>query len=437
MQVSGAQRACIIGAGSSGITAVKALKDRGIPFDCFEKGDRIGGLWVFENKTGLSAAYRSLHINTSRDRMAFADFPMPADYPDFPHHSLIAKYFERYADTFGLRPLITFDTSVTCAERRPGGGYFVTLSTGETREYEALIVANGHHWHPRPPVPPIPGTFDGVEIHSHEYVDGARFAGKRVVVVGMGNSAMDIVVEVSQVARAAFLAMRRGAHIVPKYLFGRPLDQFLSTPHVPLRVRQAVFSRMLRIAVGPVERYGLPTPDHRVLEAHPTISSDIFLRLGSGDVLPKPAIAERLGDRVRFTDGTIEEVDAIIYCTGYRVSFPFFDTDFLAAPDNELPLFLRMWKPGLADLMFVGLLQPLGAVMPLAEAQSKWIATYLAGEYALPDEAEMQRSIDRDRAAMKRRYVGSPRHTIQVDFDDYLDDLRREVARGQRRARRR
>src|SRR5262249_50252173 len=154
---------------------------------------------------------------------------------------------------------------------------------------------------------------------------------------------------------------------------------------------QALMEGILRLAVGPYERYGLPRPDHHILQAHPTISSDIFLRLGSGDVLPKPEIRERRGQRVIFMDGTSEEVDVIIYCTGYKVTFPFFDARFLSAPGNDLPLFLRVFPPGLDDLMFVGLLQPLGAVMPLAEAQARWIAAYLRGDYTLPERGEMER----------------------------------------------
>lgn len=427
-------RVCVIGAGSSGLAAVKALRDRGLHVECFELGDRVGGLWAAGSKTGLSAAYRSLHINTSRDRMAYEDFPMPAEYPDFPHHSLIARYFERYADAFGLREHIRFETGVERAERRPGGGWRLRLTTGQERECDALLVANGHHWDPQLPDPWPAGFFTGLEMHSHGYREPGPFAGKRVLVVGMGNSAMDIVVEVSQVAERAFLSVRRGAHIVPKYLFGRPLDQFIKVPLVPLPIRQALVGAMLRLAVGPMERYGLPRPDHRVLEAHPTISSDIFLRLGSGDVQVRPEIRERRGRSVVFSDGSVEDIDVIIYCTGYKVSFPFFDAKLISAPGNELPLFLRVFPPDQADLMFIGLLQPLGAVMPLSEAQAKWCAAYLRGDYALPGPEEMERSIARDREQMQRRYVGSKRHTMQVDFDDYMFELDREIRRGTKRS---
>src|SRR5436853_1335657 len=136
--------ACVIGAGSSGIAAAKALHERGIPFDCFEKSDRVGGNWVFGNKNGMSSAYRSLHINTSRERMEYTGFPMPTSYPDFPHHSQIAAYFNAYVDHFGFRDRIRFETGVEHAERGEDGVWTVSLDTGEARRYDMLLVANGH-----------------------------------------------------------------------------------------------------------------------------------------------------------------------------------------------------------------------------------------------------------------------------------------------------
>lgn len=434
MRLSG--RACVIGAGSSGIAACKALYERGIPFDCFEKSDRAGGNWVFGNKNGMSAAYRSLHINTSRDRMAYSDFPMPADYPDFPHHSLIARYFDAYIDHFGFRQTIAFNSGVTRAEQKPDGTWRVTVEKdgeAKTREYGALLVANGHHWDPRWPEPAFPGSFDGVQLHSHAYVDNQPFRDKRVLVLGMGNSAMDIAVECSQVAARVFLSARRGAYIVPKYVLGRPLDSFLTSPHWPLWLRERLGLAVYRLAVGKLQQYGLPQPEHRPLQAHPTISSDIFIRLGSGDITPRPNLARLCGDRVEFVDGTSEPVDVIIYCTGYKISFPFFDPAFLAAPNNELPLFRRVFHPKIPGLFFVGLLQPLGAIMPLAEAQGQWIADYLTEKYALPGPDELARDIAREDEARRRRYVASPRHTMQVDFDEYLYELAKERRRGRKR----
>lgn len=429
-------KACIIGAGSSGIAAAKVFHEARIPFDCFEKSDRVGGNWVFGNKNGMSSAYRSLYINTSRERMQYSDFPMPKDYPDFPHHSQIAAYFERYVDHFGFRNAITFNTGVERAERRGDGVWIVDLDTGERREYDALLVANGHHWNPRWPEPRFDGQFSGLEMHAHDFKESDIFKDRNVVVVGIGNSAMDIAVEASYVARRTILSARRGAHILPKYLFGKPVDQLTSAPWMPWAVRRAFFNVFLAIVSGKPENYGLPKPDHKLGEAHPTISGRILDRIVHGAIVPKPNIARLEGDTVRFVDGTVEPADVIVYCTGYTVTFPFFDPSFISAPDNDLPLFRRVFKPDVPNVFFIGLAQPLGAIMPMAEAQSKVVAEYVKGTYALPSDDQICADIEAERRRMQKRYVASARHTMQVDFDVYMRDLERELKKGRSRARR-
>jgi cation diffusion facilitator CzcD-associated flavoprotein CzcO len=430
-------RVCLIGAGSSGIAAAKALHERGIPFDCFEKSDRVGGNWVFENRNGMSAAYRDLFINTSRPRMEYSDFPMPDSYPDFPHHTQIAAYFEHYVDHFGLRELITFETGVEHATRDEHGTWTVELDTGETRHYDALLVANGHHWDTRWPEPAFPGadSFQGSQMHAHSYIDNSIFAGKRVVVLGMGNSAMDIAVESSYVAERTYLAARRGVWIVPKYVFGKPVDQLRNDPRIPFKIRQRITQQLVRSYAGPPERYGLPKPDHRLGDAHPTISGRILDRIQHGTIEPKPNIERFEGTRVRFADGSEAEVDVVVYCTGYKITFPFFDEGFISAPENHIELFRRVFQPDIPNVFFIGLLQPLGAIMPLAEAQGAWVADHLVGDYALPTAAEMRADIAADQAAMRARYVASKRHTIQVDYDDYLHALAKERRAGGARAR--
>lgn len=442
-------RTAVIGAGSSGIAALKALVDRGVPTVCFEASDRVGGNWVFGNTNGMSAAYRDLHINTSRERMAYADHPMPSSYPDFPHHAQIAAYFDDYVDRFGLREHVRFETLVRHARRdddpTPGGRWHLELADGTVERFDALLVANGHHWDPRWPEPAFPGAeaFAGRQMHAHEYVSSDELAGKDVVVLGMGNSAMDIAVEASYVARSTTLAARSGVWILPKYLMGRPVDQpalgrlLLLNPRIPPRVRHVLIQAVLIAAQGRPQDHGLPAPDHRFGAAHPTVSGRILDRLQHGTVTPRPTIARLHEREVEFVDGTRAPADVVVYCTGYKVSFPFFDEGFFAAPGNRVDLFHRVFDPEIPDLAFVCLLQPLGATMPLAEAQAKWIASWLVGEYALPSARDMRREMARDRRAMDRRYVRSARHTIQVDFDDYLHALGREREAGLQRARRR
>jgi hypothetical protein len=402
--------------------------------------DRVGGNWAIDNPNGVSSAYRSLHINTSRERMEYSDFPMPKSYPDFPKHTHIARYFNDYVDHFGLRERIEFETRVEHATRRPDGAWEIRLSGPhgeETRRYDALLVANGHHWDPRWPEPAFPGSFDGVEMHSHHYNDPDDWHGKRIVVLGMGNSAMDIAVEASYVAEKVTVAARRGAHVMPKYIFGRPIDQIGASPRIPFAVRQRIIQGMLRVHQGTMETYGLPKPDHRFGEAHPTVSADFLSRVAHGEVHPRPNFAALEGDRVRFADGSVEEADVVVYCTGYKVNFPFLDENLISAPENDLPLFKRTFHPEIDNVFFVGLMQPLGAIMPIAERQGTWIADYLTGRYALPAPADLHGDIEHERERMFRRYVKSKRHTMQVDYDDFMLELEREAKRGGERARER
>ena len=449
MSASALPRTCVIGAGSSGIAGLKGLLERDVPAVGVRGLGPVGGNWVFGNRNGTSSAYRDLHINTSRERMEYSDFPMPKSIPDFPHHTQIAAYFDAYADHFGLRSHIRFETRVTRASRRSDGVWEVTSEgpDGAVDEqlYDALLVANGHHWDPRWPEPPFPGHFDGEELHAHHYRDADGWRGKRVVVLGMGNSAMDIAVEASYVADRVFLAARRGAWVLPKYIAGIPLDQaasrgsrldrLASDPRVPWRLQQRGLEAIFLKHIGSMESYGLPAPDHRLGEAHPTISGRILDRITHGRITPKANIASLEGDRVRFADGSVEEADVVVYCTGYKISFPFFSEELISAPDNDLPLFRRVFHPEIDNVFFLALLQPLGATMPLAEAQGRWIAAYLRGEYHLPSPAELRDDIARERERMFKRYVASKRHTMQVDFDRYLYELSREMRRGAERAR--
>jgi len=425
---------CIIGAGSSGIVAAKILHERGVPFDCFEKGSGIGGLWRFNNDSDTSSAYRTLHINTSRDTMCYSDFAMPKEYPRFPHHSLVLKYFEDYVDHFGIRDKITFSTSVDHVEPSPEGGFDVTFTprgeVTQTRHYRAVFVANGHHTKAR--WPSFPGEFHGTVMHAHDYKDAAPFTGKRVLVLGLGNSSCDIVCELSRVAARTLLATRRGAHIIPKFMFGFAMDRILPPwcwRYLPFRVLQAIFAFGLWASRGPVRIYGLPKPTHRVLQEHPTISADLLNVLGHGDVTVKANIQELCGDKVRFTDGSEEEVDVIIYATGYDLWFPFLDKELLDPEGNEVTLYRNVIHPDIEGLYFIGLVQPWGAIMPLAEEQSEWAADLVEGKTSLPSREEMIREYQREQEKMARRYTKSARHTIQVDFFPYFDQIRRERKR--------
>ncbi|MFN3522895.1 MAG: flavin-containing monooxygenase [Phenylobacterium sp.] len=432
-------KACIIGAGCSGFTTAKRLKDVGVPYDCFEMSDEIGGNWYYKNPNGMSACYESLHIDTSKWRLAFEDFPVPADWPDFPHHSQLFEYFKAYVDHFGLRETITFNTVVEKARRTSEGLWEVALSSGETRTYDVLFVCNGHHWSPR--IPEYPGEFDNPAFHSHAYrtpFDPVDMRGKNVVVVGMGNSAMDIASELSQrpIAKNLWVSARRGVWVLPKYMNGRPADKSAMPAWMPRKLGQRLARSAIKKAIGNMEDYGLPKPDHEPLEAHPSVSGEFLTRAGCGDVKFKPAIKALEGTRVRFADDSVEDVDAIIFATGYDMRFPFFDDPALV-PDEEhrLPLFKRMMNPDVPNLFYMALAQPLPTLVNFAEQQSKLAAAYLTGRYRPPSPEEMRRVIAEDEEIHLGHYYKAKRHTIQVDFNLYCADLMKEIAAGEKRAR--
>ena len=431
-------RTAVIGAGISGLTAGKMLKDYGIPYTTFETSDRIGGNWAFGNPNGHSSAYRSLHIDTSKHRLSFKDFPVPDDFPSFPHHSEIKAYLDAYADTFGLLDNIEFGNGVVSA-RPADGGWAIQDQAGATRQFDLLVVGNGHHWDAR--LPDFPGTFTGETIHSHHYIDPQtplELTGKRILVVGIGNSAADITVELSSktLQNKVTLSTRSSAWIVPKYLAGQPGDKFFkTTPYLPLSWQRKAAQMFAPLVGADPTKYGLPPANHKLFEAHPTQSVELPLRLGSGDVIPKPNVARLDGDTVHFDDGTDDVFDAIVYATGYNITFPFFDADFLSAPDNHIRLYKRMFMPGIDNLVFIGFAQAVPTLFPFVECQARLLAGYAVGRYALPAIGEMEQTIDADQQLHAGHCTDRPRHTQQVDYFYYEHDVRtKELPAGAKRA---
>ena len=433
------KRVCVVGAGPCGLATIKALKQHGVSFDCYELGSAIGGLWRINNDNGRSAAYQSLHINTSRDRMSFSDFPMPSSLPDFPHHTQVLDYFESYSEHFGLAEAVTFETEVRHIQPCDDGHYAVTVQPknglARTRRYEAVIIANGHHWSPK--YPEIPGDWDGEILHSHDYRSSDAFRDKRVLVVGMGNSGCDIACETSRVSQRTVMAIRSGAHVIPKYILGKPLDRVAAGwmwRWLPRPLFQKMFGLAIRMTRGRLSRFGLPDPGHGVLAQHPTISSDLLNLLGHGKIHVQRNVRALDGDSVSFVDGSSEKFDVIVYATGYHIRFPFLDSDIVDTTENRVSLYKHAVHPELANLFFVGLVQPWGSIMPLAEQQSLWICDLLNERCGLPSQQKMIDDIAKTRLTMHRRYGGSARHTIQVDFYPYKATIEAERQRPTRTA---
>jgi dimethylaniline monooxygenase (N-oxide forming) len=426
---------CIIGAGSSGVAAAKALIERGINFDCFEKGSNLGGMWRYENDNGHSSAYRSLHIDTSRKSLGYPDFPIPEHMPDFLSHAQTLEYLEAYADHFGVRERISFRTEVREVTPAANSRWDVTLAGGETRNYRAVLVANGHLWDPR--MATFPGHFHGTIIHSHDYRTAAPFEDQRVLVVGIGNSAVDIAVDLCRQAKSVYLSTRRGAWVMPKYIMGIPTDRwsaFLARHlRLPTHYIRAIIGKLMFLAVGDQERYGVPKPAHPIWREHACVSQDLLPYVGHGWIRIKPNIRELRGREVLFDDGSNEPIDAIVMATGYRASFPFLDPSVFEVRDNEVALYRRMLPPDRPGLFFVGLVQPIGPTIPLVEIQARWLAAVLAGDIELPAPAVMQDEIAGHQERLAKRYVNSARYTLEVDFREYAAELRQDMAGKRRR----
>ncbi|WP_109526970.1 MULTISPECIES: flavin-containing monooxygenase [Nocardia] len=429
----------IIGAGIAGLTAGKMLGDYGIPYTCFEASDRIGGNWAFRNPNGHSSAYRSLHIDTSKYRLSFQDFPIPQEYPDFPHHSQIKAYLDEYAAAFGLLDRIEFGNAVVRAQHHAEGGWTLHTADGTARDFDFLVVANGHHWDPR--YPDFPGAFTGETIHSHHYIDPREpldLHGRRILVVGIGNSSADITVELSSRAteNTVYLSTRSGSWIVPKYMAGRPVDKYgAALPFMPRRMFRWMVNGFAEFISGNPEQWGLPKPTHRFMDAHGTQSIELPLRLGCGDVTPKPDVARLDGRTVHFVDGTSADIDVIVYATGYNITFPFFDPDLISAPDNRIRLYKRILVPGMDDLAFTGFAQSVPTLFPFVECQARMIAAYAAGQYRPPTPEVMEQVITEDEQMYTGHVLDRPRHTQQVDFFTYERQMRvSELPEGRRRA---
>ncbi|XP_077038036.1 flavin-containing monooxygenase 5-like isoform X1 [Agelaius phoeniceus] len=440
-----AKKVAIIGGGSSGLCAIKACLQEGLQPVCFERTGDIGGLWRFEEhpEDGRASIYRSVIINTSKEMMCFSDFPIPEDFPNYMHNSKIMEYFRMYAQHFDLLCHIRFRTSVCRVSKRPdfassGQWEVVTESEGkqEAAVFDAVLVCSGHHTNAHLPLSSFPGIekFKGHYLHSRDYKDAQAFTDKRVVVIGIGNSGSDLAVEISQTAQQVFLSTRRGAWIFNRVGDqGYPIDTILTT-----RVKtflQGLLSSSITCdymekklnARFDHSRYSLK-PKHRVFQQHPTVNDDLPNRIISGRVRVKPNIQEFTETSAIFEDGTREDVDAIVFATGYSFSFPFLE-GCVKVVENEIPLYKFMFPPDLEKptLAFIGLIQPLGAIMPISELQSRWATRVFKGLNELPLQHDMEADIEQKKEAMAKRYVKSQRHTIQVDYIPYMDELAHQL----------
>jgi cation diffusion facilitator CzcD-associated flavoprotein CzcO len=424
-------RTLIIGAGPAGLSAGAALKGRGQPFDIVDTAPRVGGIWDIDRPE--TPMYEAAHFISSKTLSGFPGFPMPAEYPDYPGHRLVLRYIQAYAEHHGLAPDIELGVRVVSATTHgPGPSWHVTLSTGEERRYAALCLATGTTWHPH--MPQLPGTFEGETYHSFQFRSADEFRGKRVLVVGGGNSGCDIACEAARTADRAFISLRRGYHFVPKYVLGRPADMFARAgPKLPAWLEERVFGLLVgRILVGDLTRYGLPKPDHRILQSHPIMNTRILHHFGHGDLVARSGIKEVRAHSVVFDDGTQEEIDLIVMATGYDRAFPFLQLDGGGPSVAPSDLYLELFHREHRSLFCMGLFETDGAAYGLLGLQAELVAAYVADrgrDGAASRQFDGLRRMDHPDLRGGRRYLPTRRHEHYVNAAAYEVVLRRVMKR--------
>ena len=431
---------CVIGAGPAGLLAARSLKHAGIAYEQFDKNDDVGGIWDIKND--WSPMYETAHFISSKTVSNLPGLDMPEDYPDYPNHRQILAYIRQFAAAYDLYPNITFETPIERVETDDGGKtWLVTLGSGqkprgdgvalrgETRRYRGLFLCSGNTWDPS--VPDYPGELSAEWIHSVRYDKPETFVGKRVLVVGGGNSGCDIACDAALYADEAYISLRRGYHFIPKYFFGMPTDLFASKVALPRFVERAVFELLLRMTVGDLTRYGLPKPDHPVMASHPIMNTQLLHYLGHGDLAYKPDIERFEGKTVFFEDGSSVEVDLIVFATGYKVTYPYMDREHFEWISKYPDLYLSSLHRDYDNVCCLGLHQTDGGAYDFFTLQADMMCNFILDQEQRPEQAARFHALKRDdrpNLSGGIRYVDSARHATYVKksvFKKYSDKLMR------------
>lgn len=422
-------RVAVVGAGGAGLAAAQALAARGIDFVVFEAGSGVGGNWRYGNDSGFASGYQSLRANTSRQHTAFRCFAIGPSRSLFLEHGEMLDYLERFTDHFDLRRRIRFRTRVTRAT--PVGDGWEVVANGASQRFSALIVATGFNSVPR--YPALPGTFDGLQMHTHDYRTPAPFAGRDVVVIGLGCSAAELACEIQTVARSVTIAARSGSWIVPRRIGRIPVDWFDTRigSRLPIAVRRLAFVPLFRLAAGPLAGTGLPAPDHRLGEKPITVSDELLPLMRRGRIVASAPVIDLRGDRVGLADGGERVADAVLHGTGYRTAFDFLPVEADAPTNEHAPLYRGVSSVALPGLFFVGIAFGHGALIPVMEAQASWAADVVAGRLRLPSADRMRRSVEGDAVFRRRNF--DPRYGFIWDRLAYVRSLEAESAAARAR----
>ncbi|XP_028817550.1 dimethylaniline monooxygenase [N-oxide-forming] 5-like [Denticeps clupeoides] len=441
------QRVAVVGAGCSGLACIKCCLDEGLEPVCFESSDDIGGLWRFKEKPepGRAKLYSTVVSNSSKEMMAYSDFPPPAHFPNNMHHTVVLQYLRLYAQHFSLLRHISFQTTVHSVQQRPDfsiSGQWEVLTVGrdgeeETHVFDAVMVCSGHFTQPHLPLQDIKGiqTFNGRYFHSWEYSSAGGLEGKTVLVIGIGNSGGDIAVDVSRVAKQVFLSSRSGAWVVPRVGDGGlPVDVVSG-----IRLASLLMWLLPSWIDGVMKKklnqrfnhrlYGLQ-PSHGIFSQLPVVNDDLPGRIISGRVVIKPNVKEFCGSSIVFEDGTVvDKMDVVIFATGYEYDFPFLPVALQTKAGHRLTLYKHVFPPSLekATLAVVGFIHGLGSIIPLAEMQARWACLVFKGLRKLPPEKLMLQDIHSDTKRMHQRFACSERNPLQVDYIHYMEDVAQEV----------
>jgi cation diffusion facilitator CzcD-associated flavoprotein CzcO len=422
----------LVGAGPMGLAAAKVLSEQGVPFQGFEMHSDVGGLWDIDGPR--STMYDSAHLISSKRMTEFADFPMRDEVADYPSHRELKRYFRDFAAHFDLYRHYRFNAEVLrCVPiGGSGDGWEVTWRDAEgehTRAFAGLMIANGTLSTPN--LPRFAGDFAGEILHSADYRSPRQFDGKRVLVVGAGNSGCDIAVDAIHHGSLCDLSMRRGYYFVPKYVFGKPADTLGGAIRLPMPIKRVIDGAILKWFVGDPQKYGFPKPDYKLYESHPVVNSLVLYHAGHGDIRIRPDIDRLDGHTVHFRDGTQAEYDLILAATGYRLDYPFIDDALLNWQGDAPHLYLNAMHPERDDLFVLGMVEASGLGWQGRHEQAEMVVRYITGLGAGSDAAarlRAEKGAGFDRVTGGMTYLELPRMAYYVDKATYRRAVGRWIA---------